>query len=92
MTKNDLIDNLRQEMRFYVILLHQWARFKTDCFASKFFDLLDKADKKNVEKLQKVFPELVNVWIIWKESPDNGQSLFKLYGISNEYDDHEGFF
>lgn len=65
----------------YYWLIYFNAESLNDCFSSKLFNLLLKADASNLKKLKLGYPYHVRVFTEWKK--EKPQDFFKKYGINN---------
>lgn len=63
-----------------------WQHANTGSFCSQLINLYLKADGGNRARLDRVFPDLGRALALWQVSSDNGEELFKVYGITGEKD------
>lgn len=66
-----------------------WQYSRTDCFNQLLLDLFQKADPSNRKRLDMAFPLLFEAWSQWSEAGDNGNDLFRKYGIIKDNEDEE---
>lgn len=59
--------------------LYHWQYEQGTNFNSKIFELLGKADTANLFKLNAGWPDLVEVWLCWRESGDDYFEQYKDY-------------
>jgi len=50
--------------------LYYWQHSYTHCFSNLVFDLIQKADGENQQRLMKAFPTEVMVWGLWHNAND----------------------
>ncbi len=64
-----------------VAQVYYWQYSNTDSFNQKLIDLYRKGDMTNKAKLKSVYPEIVAALELWEVSGDNGDDLFRHYGL-----------
>lgn len=63
-----------------------WQHANTGSFCTQALLLYLKADAANRNKLDQIFPCLGPALMLWDAAADNGEALFKVYGIHGERD------
>ena len=61
--------------------VYYWQYSNTDSFFSILIHLFRKADRTNSAKLSTVYPEIAAAIKMWEKSGDNGDDLFREYGL-----------
>jgi hypothetical protein len=64
-----------------ILQLWAWQYSRTGCFSNQLFDLIQKADPSNKERLRRGFPEHVQAFDEWCAAGNYGDDLFDRYGI-----------
>lgn len=72
------MDERRKNMLVFDLWLSK--RASSTSFSSMLYQLIAKADLSNRKKLSLAFPDHVEVWLEWYNSPDENE-FFKSYGI-----------
>lgn len=70
------------ESRKTSLVFDLWISKHTDStsFATMLYQLIAKADRNNRGKLSLAFPDHVEVWLEWYNSPDENE-FFRSHGI-----------
>lgn len=61
--------------------LYFWQYSRTGSFHNYLYDLLQKADESNKQKLAEGFPTEREALQMWEEAGDYGNDLFRVYGL-----------
>lgn len=61
--------------------LYFWQYSNTRCFHNMLFDLMQKADHINIERIAVGFPEEVEAFRDWCKASDCGNELFRQHGL-----------
>ncbi len=61
--------------------LYYWQYSRTNCFSDLLFDLFQKADPGNYQRLAKGFPEHAMALNMWNTSGDSGKDLFRAFDL-----------
>lgn len=68
-----------------VFQLYHWQyHYEANRFYCMLFDLIQKADPVNFEKLKKGFPEFILAYDMWNMAGNCGDDLFKQFNIPHK--------
>lgn len=74
-----VMENLTEQ----VMQLWDWQHGGTS-FSCQLYALFQKADSENKARLAMAFPDHWKALLAWNDAGDNGNDLFRYYGVHNE--------
>jgi len=61
--------------------VYYWQYSNTGSFFNQLITLFQKADGNNIKKLNSAYPEIFLAIEMWKVAGDNGDDLFRDFGL-----------